>query len=108
MKMEAKTISMLVLGFSLVIGSGLAVIAGLWHKSKNCGLLWLFPQLGFLILAFLKFLYLIQAKPEIADVMISEENTRSLGLIGVYWAMSMIFMLMGIFRLNRKQCKDNN
>lgn len=103
MQMEAETVSMLIGGFSLVISIGLLVIAGLLFKYKKGSLLWFLPQIGFLVLAFVKFVVLIQSKPQMPDIMLSEENSLSIGLIGIYWAASMVFMYVGVLSLVRKQ-----
>jgi hypothetical protein len=101
MQMEAETISMLIWGFIIIISLSLVIILKWWFNSRNNALLWFVVQFVFLSLGFYKFLDLIRRKIEIPAVMISEENSLSLGLIGLFWAASMISMIIGVYFLNR-------
>jgi hypothetical protein len=66
-------------------------------KRKNRSLLWFLGQIAFLGLSFNQFINLIQRKPEISEVMMSENNSLTLGIMGVFWALSMVCMILGIW-----------
>jgi ABC-type Co2+ transport system permease subunit len=36
------------------------------------------------------------------ELMASEENSLSLGILGVWWALSMLSMIAGIYNIGRK------
>ena len=105
MQMEAETLSMLTWGFFIVIAISLGVVIKLWLESKNNAFIWFIIQLVFLVFAFFRVSYLIQIKPEIPEVMMSEENSLSIGIIGVFWAISMLSMLIGIWQVIKKNKK---
>lgn len=102
MSMEAETLSMISWGFFIVGGVSLLVIIKLWMSSKNKSFIWFIAQLIFLYLSFLKFTYLIRMKPEVPQVLLSEENSLALGISGMLWAISMLGMLIGIWNLGKK------
>jgi hypothetical protein len=80
----------------------LGVIFKLWFGNKNKAFSWFVVQFVFLYFAFNKFLYLIKPKPEVSASMMSEENSWTLGITGVLWAVSMFCMIIGVWVLNRK------
>ena len=102
MQMEAETLSMLTWGFFIVIALSLAVIIKLWFNSKNKAFIWFVAQLVFLCFGFFRLLDLIKPKTEIPVAMMSEENSLTLGIMGVLWAASMFCMLLGIGLINKK------
>ena len=105
MQMEAETLSMLTWGFFVTIAISLGIIIKLWFISKSKAFIWFIAQLVFLVFVFFRFSYLIRIKPEIPEVMMSEENSLSIGIIGVFWAISMLSMLIGIWQVNKKNKK---
>lgn len=102
MPMESETLTMLSWGFFIVGGICLFAIIKLWGSSKNKSFIWFIAQLIFLYLTFLKFTYLIRIKPEVPQVMLSEENSLALGTSGILWAISMFCMLIGIYNLGKE------
>ena len=100
MQMETETISMLLWGFNIVIVFSLILIIKLWMENKNKSHIWFIAQLFFLYFGFLKFLDSIKIKPEVPQVMLSEENSLALGISGILWAISMFCMLRGIWELS--------
>ena len=102
MQMEAETLSMLTWGFFIVIALSLALIIKLWFSSKNKAFVWFVAQLVFLCFGFFRFLHLINPKTEIPAAMMSEENSLTLGIMGVLWAACMCCMLIGIGLINKK------
>lgn len=102
MAMEAETLSLISWGFYVVGGISLLVIIKLWTSSKDKSFIWFIAQLIFLYFSFLKFTYSIRIKPEIPQVMLSEENSLAIGISGILWATSMFCMLKGVWNISRK------
>lgn len=100
--MEAETLSIISWGFHKVDALSLVVIIKLWISKKDKSFIWFIAQLIFLYFGFLKFLYSIKMKPEVAHTMLSEENTLAIGISGTLWAISMLCMLIGIWNLSKK------
>lgn len=101
MQMEAEVLAIMILGFAGVVLISIGVIIGLWIKTKNKAYSWFLVQVVFLIIAFINFTGLLIRGSGIPKAMLSEENSLSLGIAGVLWALSMLFMLIGIYRLGR-------
>jgi hypothetical protein len=102
MQIESETLSMLMWGFYIVTAISLGVILKLWFRNKSKAYLWFVVQFAFLYFAFNKFLYLIKPKPEISAVMLSEENSLALGIMGALWAVSTFCMIIGIWILDKE------
>jgi hypothetical protein len=96
MLVEQETTSLIIFGFTFVIIIVAISIFVLWKKTKNRGLLWFIPQLIMLTICLLLFLQLIHNQNTVPAVMLSEENSLTIGLMGISWALSMIFMTVGI------------
>ena len=97
MALEQEIKGILVFGFTLILSLVGISIFILWNKTKNKGLLWFIPQLLMLILCLYFFVNLINNASSVSIAMISEENSLMMGLIGISWALSMIFMTIGLF-----------
>jgi uncharacterized protein len=105
MQMEAETLSMLTLGFAIVILISLIIIIMLWVKIRSNAFSWFLVQIILLAIAFFKFIKLLVININIPKAIISEENSLALGLIGVLWACSMLCMLIGIYGLSKEKIK---
>lgn len=105
MSIESETLPMLYLGFFLIIVSILFVIIKLWLESKDISYIWFIAQLIFLLLSFFKFIDFIKPNPGIPASFLSEENSLSLGIIGILWATSMVCMVIGILSISHKHNK---
>ena len=79
----------------LVVGASIFL---LFLKTKNKGLLWFIPQLLMLILCLYFFLRITDNVALVSSAMLSEENSLMVGLLGLSWGFSMIFMVIGIFK----------
>lgn len=106
MQMEAEVLAMMTLGFVGVVLVSIGVIISLWVKTKNKAYSWFLVQVAFLIIAFINFTGLLIGSSSTPETMLSEENSLLLGIVGVFWALSMLFMLIGIYRLGRTKTKD--
>jgi amino acid transporter len=98
MVLEQEIKVLVILGFSVVLAIVAAAIFMLWRKTRNRGLLWFLPQLALLALCLVFFLRLIDNANSVPDVMLSEENSLMVGLMGSAWCLSMIVMVIGIIR----------
>lgn len=96
MLLEQETQGLVILGFIIIVIIVAISILLLWKKTKNRGLLWFLPQLVMLSLCLHLFLQLANNQVTVSPVMLSEENSLMVGFIGVSWALSMVFMTLGI------------
>lgn len=96
MAMEQETESLIIFGFIIVLVIVAICIGLLWRKTRSNGLFWFIPQLGMLSLCLLLFIKLINNQANTPAPMLSEENSLTIGLMGVSWALSMGFMTIGI------------
>lgn len=106
MSLEQEAKGLVILGFMIIVGIVAVSILLLWNKTKNRGLLWFFPQLMMLSLCLYFFLKLVNNQATVSPAMLSEENSLMLGYIGISWAVSMIFMLLGIISTVKKNIKN--
>lgn len=101
---EAEVPLFLLVGFTAVAILSFVALFVLFIRYRNLNLLFFLVQLLFLILAFRYLFGLIT----VADnhPMLTEECSLRVGLAGICWAFSMLFMFIGIYRITRK--KENN
>lgn len=106
MQLEAETLAMLIMAFAVVILISLSVVIMLWVKVRSKAFGWFLVQIILLAAAFFNFMKLLIINASISRAMISEENSLTLGIIGILWACSMLCMLIGIYRLSKDKTKD--
>jgi uncharacterized protein len=106
MPMEAETLGMLTLGFAMVILISVIITIMLWVKVRSKAFGWFLMQIVLLAAAFFNFIKLLIINTSISRAMISEENSLTLGIMGMLWACSMLCMLIGIYRLSKEKTKD--
>ena len=105
MLLEQGTITFLLFGFFIVLSIVTLWLILLFIKSKNKGLLWFIPQLGMLILCLYFFISLINTSDTVPTAMLSEENSLLIGYLGISWALSMLFMVLGITSIIKNKAK---
>ncbi|GAA0108952.1 hypothetical protein ABHA37_08320 [Clostridium tertium] len=105
MVIEQGTKSLLIFGFMLVLVIVASCIILLWKKTKNNALLWFIPQLVMLSICLFLFIRLIDTQRAIPPAMLSEENSLNIGLIGIGWGLSMLFMTIGIITSFKKRTR---
>lgn len=98
---EAETIPTLIVGFSGVIILTLVCLIVLWRKSKSSSYSWFIAQVVFLVLGFQSILEIFDLT--VPSVMLSEEISLVIGISALYWAASMVCMLIGIWRLSSNE-----
>jgi len=103
MPIESETLSMLYIGFFLIIGLVLIVIIKLWYERKNKSFIWFIAQIIFLSFSFFMFTELIKPNTDIPAAFLSEENSFTLGITGILWATSMVCMIIGIWYISRRR-----
>lgn len=96
MPVEQETASLIIFGFIFVMFIVMLSMLVLWKKTKNRGLVWFIPQLVMLSICLRFFTRLIDHQTTVPAVMLSEENSLTIGLMGISWALSMIFMTVGV------------
>ena len=101
---EAEVPLFLLVGFTVVAILSFIALLVLFIRSHNLNLLFFVVQVIFLILTFKNLFGLITVLGNLP--MLTEECSLRVGLAGVCWACSMLFMFIGIFRIVRKK-KDN-
>lgn len=96
MPLEQESKGLVILGFIIIVTIVAVSILLLWNKTRNRGLLWFLPQIVMLSLCLYFFLRLVNNQVRVSPVMLSEENSLMVGAIGISWALSMIFMAIGV------------
>ena len=107
MALEQETKGLIMLGFIIILAIVAVSIILLWNKTKNQGLLWFLPQLVMLSLCLYLFIKLINNEKTVSPIMLSEENSLIIGFMGISWALSMIFMTIGITMSIKNKSKMN-
>lgn len=105
MPMEQETMGMLIGGFSVIIGIAFIVVLVLMlskkrqpFRSANAFVI------GFLVLFTWAISHALKAISfDINHPMASEEISLSLGFAGALWAISMLFLLVGIIKFSSTQ-----
>ena len=98
---EAEVPLFLLVGFTIVAILSFVALLVLFIRSRNLNLLYFLVQLLFLVLTFTHLFGLITLAGN--HPMLTEECSLRVGLAGVCWAFSMLFMFIGIYRLTRKR-----
>lgn len=101
MYLEREVYSLLVWGFSIIMLAAVIVLISLYMKARNKGLLWLGGQLIFTSAAFYYFYKAIRYLPNQGNDMYSEIQSLTIAAAGIFWAFSMVCMLIGICKLIR-------
>jgi uncharacterized membrane protein YczE len=102
MPMEQETMGMLIGGFSIIMGIAFIVVLVLMFSKQRQHFRMAY---GFVIGYFIFFTWAIShgfnaINFDVNHLMASEEISLSLGIAGVLWAISMLFLVMGIIKLS--------
>jgi hypothetical protein len=100
--MEAETIPMLISGFGAVIVVTVICILLLRRRNKDFSYVWFMGQVLFLVLGFNSALKIFDLK-SVPGPMLSEEVSLVIGLSALFWALSMVCMVIGIWKIVSKQ-----
>ena len=102
MYLEAEVYGLVFWAFLAVEVVTVLALVGLFLRSRNRALLWFGGQALWLGAAFSFFFRCLTRRPEPGFSMYTEEQSLMLALAGLCWALSMICMLLGVYRLLRK------
>ena len=105
MLLEQGTTTLIILGFFIILSIVFIWLILLFNKNNNRGLLWFIPQLAMLILCLYFFISLINTSATVPTAMLSEENSLLIGCLGISWALSMLFMILGITSITKNKDK---
>lgn len=99
MPLEQEVIGMLISGFSIVMGITILTTLFLWFKNKSAGYVWILLHLVIFSIAIYFALKAISF--DYNHPMASEEISLQIGISGVTWALSMAFLITGLFHLSK-------
>lgn len=103
MYLEQEVYSLLIWGFALIAFLSVLVLILLYLKCRNRHIFWFGGQVVFLTLAFCYFYKAISYLPNQGNSMYSEMQSVNIALAGIFWAASMVFVLIGVSMLLRKR-----
>ncbi|WLD92551.1 hypothetical protein [Alkalihalobacillus sp. AL-G] len=103
MPMEEEIMGMLVGGFSIVIGITILLTIFFFLKSKRKG--YLFVLMHFLLFSTAGYFLLHAMRIDPNHQMASEESSLQLGIAGVIWAASMVFLIIGLYTFSVKKTR---
>lgn len=101
--MEEETIPLLIAGVAIVLGVCLITAVILLIKSRNMGYLFFIAQIVFIVLGFVSVLNLLNLKDNTSGLMVSENISLRIGIITVFWALSMFSMLAGVVLIGKRR-----
>ncbi|KUO49788.1 MAG: hypothetical protein APF76_00665 [Desulfitibacter sp. BRH_c19] len=102
--MESETIPLLIGAYTIVISIALGTVLRLWFKSKENAFIWLIAHFIIFSFAVVKWINVITGATLLPGTTMSSENTSlQIGQAGIIWAISIIFLLIGISRLSKKK-----
>lgn len=99
MYLEKEMYYLLPIGFSFIIGSVLIFLIILYVKEKNRKIFFFIFQLVFLVISFYYFYMSLLNYANVNHVMYSEQQTIYILQASGFWMLSMICMVLGIFRM---------
>ncbi|MCG7217507.1 hypothetical protein [Paenibacillus mucilaginosus] len=102
MPMEAETLTMLNTGFGIMVALCAAVFILLWIKIRGFSIVWFMLHLVCLVVGYMYVLDVLGGNADIPKVMRSEENSLSIGLAAVWWALSVFCMLIGVCKITNR------
>lgn len=99
MPMEQEVIPMLIIGVSMVMLLSFLLVLGQWMITKNTDYVWIIAHLAVLSLSISRWVYLLSGPKWPYDSMVSENNSLIIGGAAVLWAISMGFLMIGVYKL---------
>jgi len=104
MPLEQEVPNILTIGFITIILIFTISTIALWIRNKENSTAYSMVSLHLLLLstAFYFFMNAITLDLDYKHPMASEENSLQIGIAGVFWALSMLSLLVAIFKFSRK------
>lgn len=101
MPLEQEVLGLLIGGYATVMGGAMLFTLFLWIKKKDQGLGYGFTLLHMLLFSVALY-FVIQAMSfDYHHPMASEEISLQIGLAGIVWAVSMLFLVIGIYHFSK-------
>jgi hypothetical protein len=101
MPLEQEVFSLLIGGYSIIMGIAFLTILLLWFKSKNNHSAYIWTLLHLLFFSIAIYFSLRAITFDYMHPMASEEISLQMGISGVIWAVSMICLMIGIFNFSK-------
>ncbi|MGP4039217.1 hypothetical protein ACTWP4_04810 [Gracilibacillus sp. D59] len=101
MPLEQEVMGMLIGGFSTVIGITILVTIFLWIRNKSSGYIWTLLHLILLSVAIYFALKAVNFNYD--HPMASEEISLLIGISGFLWAVSMLCLVVALFRFSKRR-----
>lgn len=102
MYLESELYTFILIAFVCVALLTLIILGFLFWKTENRAIIWFIGQLFTLSGSFFFFFQALTYLPNQGNCMYSEDQSMRIVIAGLLWAVSMICMLLGIYRLLRK------
>ncbi|PZE21021.1 hypothetical protein [Paenibacillus xerothermodurans] len=102
MPVEAETLSMLTVGFSIVLLIGTVVFTALLVRTKSFGYIWFLLNIALLIAGYYFALDVLRGNTDVHPVLRSEANSLSIGLTAVFWGFSVLCTLIGVLHISHR------
>ena len=101
MPMEQETLSLLIEGFSVVVGLMVLATLFLWRRSKNNNVAYAAVLAHFLLLSVALYFLLKAFTFNVDHPMASEEISLQVGVSATIWTVSMVCLLIGLIKFSR-------
>ncbi len=102
--MNIETLTLLKWGYRIIYIISVVSIVRIWIKdSESKSYKWFYAQLIILYIASERLFRFIELTPELIEIINEENSALPFTSVGLYWGVSMMFMLAGIRGLGKKQ-----
>ncbi|MFG6116156.1 hypothetical protein ACGTN9_13325 [Halobacillus sp. MO56] len=101
MPLEQEVMGMLIGGYATVMGGAMLFTFFLWIKKKNQGLGYGLMLVHMLLFSVALYFVIKAISFDYNHPMASEEISLQIGIAGVVWAVSMLFLVSGIYHLSK-------
>jgi hypothetical protein len=100
MPLEEGVLGLLIGGFSVVMGITILVLMLLWLLKKNNSSAYVWTLLHLLFFSVAVYFFIKAISFDYEHVMASEENSLQIAIAGIIWAISMVCLIIGIFKFS--------
>ncbi|WP_246202584.1 hypothetical protein [Virgibacillus doumboii] len=101
MPLEQEVLGMLIGGFSIVMGISVLITVFLWLKNKGNSSGYIWTLLHLLSFSVAVYFALKAVAFDYDHPMASEEVSLQIGISGVVWALSMLCLVIALFRFSK-------
>ena len=100
MPLEAEFLGLFIGAFSVVLGIAVIAVLILWFQKKNNSFAYVWTLLHLVFFSVAVYFLLKAISFDYEHVMASEENSLHIGIAGIFWAISMVCFLIGIYKFS--------